>query len=132
MNSPPPISTRTDTLFPYKTLCRSVATVTPCCWPGAWAGSRATIERGSRGVGGVAPTYGDAGGCRRSGLRHRHRRVAITTPGPPYNACLQKLQLKRSEERRVGKECVSTCRSRCAPYHLKKKIRMTISYILYT
>src|SRR3546814_15388835 len=28
----------------------------------------------------------------------------------------------RSEERRVGKECVSTCRSRCAPYHQKKKI----------
>src|SRR3546814_16749780 len=26
----------------------------------------------------------------------------------------------RSEERRVGKECVSTCRSRWAPYHLKK------------
>src|SRR3546814_12691494 len=26
----------------------------------------------------------------------------------------------RSEERRVGKECVSTCRSRCSPYHLKK------------
>src|SRR3546814_15567603 len=23
----------------------------------------------------------------------------------------------RSEERRVGKECVSPCRSRCAPYH---------------
>src|SRR3546814_4555428 len=23
----------------------------------------------------------------------------------------------RSEERRVGKECVSTCRTRCAPYH---------------
>src|SRR3546814_13226874 len=28
----------------------------------------------------------------------------------------------RSEERRVGKECVSTCRSRWSPYHLKKKI----------
>src|SRR3546814_11300799 len=27
----------------------------------------------------------------------------------------------RSEERRVGKECVSTCRSRCSPYHKKKK-----------
>src|SRR3546814_8430259 len=27
----------------------------------------------------------------------------------------------RSEERRVGKECVSTCRSRWSPYHLKKK-----------
>src|SRR3546814_2788786 len=24
---------------------------------------------------------------------------------------------KRSEARRVGKECVSTCTSRCAPYH---------------
>src|SRR3546814_11215723 len=27
----------------------------------------------------------------------------------------------RSEERRVGKECVSTCRSRLLPFHLKKK-----------
>src|SRR3546814_11102341 len=26
-------------------------------------------------------------------------------------------QLSRSEERRVGKECVSTCRSRWSPYH---------------
>src|SRR3546814_11845147 len=26
-------------------------------------------------------------------------------------------QLGRSEERRVGKECVSTCRSRWSPYH---------------
>src|SRR3546814_16959637 len=29
--------------------------------------------------------------------------------------------LARSEERRVGKECVSTCRSRWTPYHEKKK-----------
>src|SRR3546814_1706396 len=28
-----------------------------------------------------------------------------------------KLGLDRSEERRVGKECVSTCRSRWSPYH---------------
>src|SRR3546814_4708039 len=27
------------------------------------------------------------------------------------------LSLQRSEERRVGKECVSTCRSRWSPYH---------------
>src|SRR3546814_14697227 len=27
----------------------------------------------------------------------------------------------RSEERRVGKECVSTCSSRWLPYHYKKK-----------
>src|SRR3546814_3399587 len=26
-------------------------------------------------------------------------------------------ELRRSEERRVGKECVSTCRSRWSPYH---------------
>src|SRR3546814_13126352 len=30
-------------------------------------------------------------------------------------------ELVRSEERRVGKECVSTCKSRWSPYHSKKK-----------
>src|SRR3546814_15734693 len=29
---------------------------------------------------------------------------------------------RRPEERRVGKECVSTCRSRWAPAHVQKKI----------
>src|SRR3546814_19479479 len=28
-----------------------------------------------------------------------------------------KVRLKRSEKRRVGNECVSTCRSRWSPYH---------------
>src|SRR3546814_19081418 len=32
----------------------------------------------------------------------------------------------RSEERRVGKECVSTCRSRWWPYHSQKKNHNTI------
>src|SRR3546814_17744438 len=32
------------------------------------------------------------------------------------------LEELRSEERRVGKECVSTCRSRWSPYHSKKNI----------
>src|SRR3546814_12527977 len=32
-------------------------------------------------------------------------------------------QVFRSEERRVGKECVSPCRSRWSPYHYKKKKR---------
>src|SRR3546814_11746366 len=31
-------------------------------------------------------------------------------------------RVDRSEERRVGKECVSTCRSRWSPYNQKKKI----------
>src|SRR3546814_14505186 len=40
-----------------------------------------------------------------------------------------KNDLGRSEERRVGKECVSTCRSRWSPYHSKKKNKM--KYISY-
>src|SRR3546814_18397651 len=31
--------------------------------------------------------------------------------------CAALVGSKRSEERRVGKECVSTCRSRWSPYH---------------
>src|SRR3546814_17761175 len=37
--------------------------------------------------------------------------------------------LKRSEERRVGKECVSTCRSRWSRYHEKKKTKKMIQYM---
>src|SRR3546814_16046597 len=37
----------------------------------------------------------------------------------PLNSSL----ILRSEERRVGKECVSTCRSRWSPYHEKKKTK---------
>src|SRR3546814_16628017 len=36
-------------------------------------------------------------------------------------------RLQRSEERRVGNECVSTCRSRWSPYHLKKT---TYNYVV--
>src|SRR3546814_11781959 len=38
-------------------------------------------------------------------------------------------QLGRSEERRVGKECVSTSRSRWSPYHSKKKKNKNINNI---
>src|SRR3546814_20064353 len=38
----------------------------------------------------------------------------------------------RSEERRVGKECVSTCRSRWSPYNSKKKYRLYNHNQLYT
>src|SRR3546814_18399365 len=37
----------------------------------------------------------------------------------------------RSEERRVGKECVSTCRSRWSPYHTKQKIIKNITQNIY-
>src|SRR3546814_15428956 len=36
----------------------------------------------------------------------------------------------RSEERRVGKECVSTCRYRWSPFHLKTNIRLYFTYFL--
>src|SRR3546814_13364862 len=39
----------------------------------------------------------------------------------PDSAAIYRLLSDRSEERRVGKECVSTCRSRWSPYHYKKK-----------
>src|SRR3546814_4133287 len=39
-------------------------------------------------------------------------------PVIPSNACTLRITAAaRSEERRVGKECVSTCRSRWSPYH---------------
>src|SRR3546814_12942447 len=38
----------------------------------------------------------------------------------------------RSEERRVGKECVSTCRSRWSPSHLYKNIHLiSFSYFFF-
>src|SRR3546814_18480179 len=36
---------------------------------------------------------------------------------PSCRSVLLRRQEPRSEERRVGKECVSTCRSRWSPYH---------------
>src|SRR3546814_12132723 len=58
--------------------------------------------------------------------RHRHVRPAPyrglhrlrEAVGIDYiNSALVGAELGRSEERRVGKECVSTCRSRWSPYH---------------
>src|SRR3546814_14468862 len=45
----------------------------------------------------------------------------LSYPDSELLAALPELQavldVRRSEERRVGKECVSTCRSRWSPYH---------------
>src|SRR3546814_18176050 len=45
--------------------------------------------------------------------RRQRQREAAALGGEPRGDEL----LERSEERRVGKECVSTCRSRWSPYH---------------
>src|SRR3546814_6948795 len=47
--------------------------------------------------------------------------VPSSMPGPRNGETSATTAVHRSEERRVGKECVSTCRSRWSPYHKKKK-----------
>src|SRR3546814_1818029 len=39
--------------------------------------------------------------------------ISLASPAKPVTNSTE----RRSEERRVGKECVSTCRSRWSPYH---------------
>src|SRR3546814_2393074 len=43
-------------------------------------------------------------------------KLNIQRPLDFYCRCLSMARQERSEERRVGKECVSTCRSRWSPY----------------
>ena len=44
--------------------------------------------------------------------------VSETTFGRDFNeALVHQVVVARSEERRVGKECASMCRSRWSPYH---------------
>src|SRR3546814_19347410 len=123
----PPRSTRTDTLFPYTTLFRS------------GSGRRPFLRRA-----GVRHPRPDPDHARRSRLRlHPRRRPADAEPAAlrdlPAVAAVGTVRgvarnrrsgqaeagvlLRRgarSEERRVGKGCVSTCRSRWSTYHEKK------------
>src|SRR3546814_19293079 len=62
--------------------------------------------------------------ARPAGLVH----FPATVVGPPHSGLVRRRgqrlcwpQRTRSEERRVGKECVSTCRSRWSPCHEKRK-----------
>src|SRR3546814_12901434 len=50
------------------------------------------------------------------GLIRLHRPIFVVQPHR-MQMQLHVLAGGRSEERRVGKECVSTCRSRWSPYH---------------
>src|SRR3546814_15735674 len=106
----PPRSTRTDTLFPYTTLFRSkrssvtLAIALPCV---EWLHSTVSTDAHDAvanlfdlGCSGFAPQF--IGGC-----------AAIVVIGSLGIGVLPELQhVQRSEEIRVGKECVSTCRFR--------------------
>src|SRR3546814_18942996 len=50
-------------------------------------------------------------------LAHQAEFIMLEVTQP----AMDQLGRGRSEERRVGKECVSTCRSRWSRYHYKKK-----------
>src|SRR3546814_12067463 len=121
----PPRSTRTDTLFPYTTLFRSSALKD---------GSEALAALEEMSIR-YLPT--EARSALRAGemqRRHRQRGGGDARAVPDFltgaHALMQcsglitrddRFYRDRSEERRVGKECVSTCRSRWSPYHQKKK-----------
>src|SRR3546814_18151416 len=114
MRRRPPRSTRTDTLFPYTTLCRSGDLRLGVCVEAIEGQDRVTGVRLADGtvvsadlviVGiGIVPAV----------------EPLIAAGAEGGNGVLVdghcQTTLPRSEERRVGKECVSTCRSRGAPY----------------
>src|SRR3546814_13029037 len=118
----PPRSTRTDTLFPYTTLFRSPPRVaaprrasrTPRTHPSPPARPTAPalhphpcrIPRKN-----VARRHKDTKRYRSPPLSVRPELVE----GPSFLPRCEKG--RRSEERRVGKECVGTCRYRWSPYH---------------
>src|SRR3546814_14472748 len=95
----PPRSTRTDTLFPYTTLFRSKAHAKQ--FRKARRGERRGRTAGSKPTDHVGKPQPKA----------KAGKPAAKTPAA------RKPGAGRSEERRVGKECVSTCRSRWSPDH---------------
>src|SRR3546814_14246049 len=102
----PPRSTRTDTLFPYTTLFRSLA----------------VAERLAGGDAQLLVDQIDAGdffGHRVFDLQARvhFQEVELSALAEDEFDGAGVAVANRSEERRVGKECVSTCRSRWSPYH---------------
>src|SRR3546814_12159029 len=105
----PPKSTRTDTLFPYTTLFRSAGidivgihgALLPHGPKTALSVHLFVAFHASRRLFALYPLHGHAAGAPSRSGRFGGRRN----------------RTDRSEERRVGKECVSTCRSRWSPYH---------------
>src|SRR3546814_20413027 len=111
MRRRPPRSTRTDTLFPYTTLFRSDR-------PAMVARSRAVAAQLNKGVTDLLKKNGVKVFTGHARL-HGGGAVAVTGEGGGTQVLLaaHTVLATRSEERRVGEECVSTCRSRWSPYH---------------
>src|SRR3546814_11804378 len=97
----PPIPTRTDTLFTYSTLFRSKLLFKETIRP---SGANRVVFLMAPMLTVILAMIGWAVIPFDAGLVLADINVGI-------------LYLFRSEDRRVGKECVSTCRSRWSPYH---------------
>src|SRR3546814_11967916 len=111
----PPRSTRTYTLFPYTTLFRSV--IEQVCDEIAVGlddqNSHGLAPWPQRGLASAQDRTPDVGIAWTSAALN----TAPTRALPLSDTRAGSLPRNRSEERRVGKECVSTCRSRWSPYH---------------
>src|SRR3546814_15706127 len=102
----PPRSTRTDTLFPCTTLFRSLAEQVGVDVGADLVEQRHAVDRG-------LPRRALDLGCLLGG-----EQLLAGLGGAAGGAGeVDVVAVARSEERRVGKECVSTCRSRWWPYH---------------
>src|SRR3546814_9800548 len=96
------------------TRCALVTGVQTCALP--ISKMRSTLGNGRANCQGKAMTelnYMDRGDGVRIAYRHRRGKDPTIVFLPGYMSDME----GRSEERRVGKECVSTCRSRWSPYH---------------
>src|SRR3546814_19530698 len=63
------------------------------------------------------PAYADFKGMPYGEAVEKAKALMADAGYGPDNPLKITLRYSRSEERRVGKECVSTCRSRWSPYH---------------
>src|SRR3546814_17719420 len=117
-----PRSTRTDTLFPYTTLFLSSSATNSRTTRAEWrrlADNVPPRKRGSRigkrtGCDSWTPAF--AGALVRSRSREQFQPLEIAAQrGFVGEAQRDQADGGRSEERRVGKEWVSTCRSRWGP-----------------
>src|SRR3546814_12467216 len=123
----PPRSTRTDTLFPYTTLFRSDFANYRGRHGGDFADRPGETRRAYRQDGRAARRRLSEKSPRPAGrVRKPARRVEALNRSPAtlFGLLLASglpdamtTAIVRSEERRVGQECVSTCRSRWSPYH---------------
>src|SRR3546814_18199745 len=114
MRRRPPKSTRTDTRFPYTTLFRSAAAGQLTDYFG-----RFKIHRKRLGAA-LAHRLADRGGILGNSQRiafYDFLRFAHDELAEHAGRLVARQRTQRSEERRVGKECVSTSRSRWSPYN---------------